>query len=85
MEVAEIPGEVPWGAGALGNARWAGVPLREVLLAASVEQGARHAAFDGLDEAEEEGQTVKFGGSIPIEKGLGPEDLLAYEMNDEPL
>lgn len=28
-EVTQIPGETPWGAGAIGNARWAGVPLRE--------------------------------------------------------
>jgi len=84
MEAYPIPGEMPWGAGAIGNARWTGVPLREVLLAAGVEEGARHLAFAGLDEIEE-GWSPNYGSSIPVEKGMGPEVLLAYEMNDEPL
>ncbi len=85
MEVAEIPGETPWGAGAIGNARWAGVSLREVLSAAGVGNGAQHAAFSGLDEVEGEDGSFNYGGSIPLEKALGPEVLLAYEMNGEPL
>jgi sulfite oxidase len=51
-EVAQTPGETPWGAGAIGNARWAGVPLRELLLEAGVREGAGYAAFSGLDEVE---------------------------------
>ena len=85
FEVAPIPGETPWGAGAIGNARWAGVPLREVLQEAGVGEGARHAAFAGLDEVEGDGGRFNYGGSIPLEKALGPEVLLAYEMNGEPL
>ena len=85
MEVAEIPGETPWGAGAIGNARWAGVSLREVLSAAGVGNGARHAAFSGLDEVEGEDGSFNYGGSIPLEKALDPEVLLAYGMNGEPL
>ena len=84
MEVAPIPGETPWGAGAIGNARWAGVPLREILRAAGVGTGARHAAFS-LDEVEGEGGSFPYGGSVPLEKASGPEVLLAYEMNGEPL
>ena len=85
MGVAPIPGETPWGAGAIGNARWAGVPLREVLLEAGVGEGACHSAFVGLDEVEGAGGSFNYGGSIPLEKALGPEVLLAYEMNGEPL
>jgi len=84
MEVAEIPGEIPWNAGALGNARWGGVPLREVLRTAGVNEEARHVAFDGLDEVEE-GESPNFGGSILLKKAMRPDVLLAYEMNDEPL
>ena len=84
MEAYPIPGEISWGAGAIGNARWTGVPLREILLAAGVEEGARHVAFVGLDEIEE-GYSPNYGSSIPLEKGTGSEVLLAYEMNDEPL
>ncbi|MGI8866177.1 MAG: sulfite oxidase, partial [Rubrobacteraceae bacterium] len=83
MEIAEIPGETPWGAGAIGNAGWAGVSLREVLLAAGIQDGARHAAFLGLDEVEGDGGDLNYGGSIPVGKALAPETLLAYEMNDE--
>jgi sulfite oxidase len=37
-----IPGELPWGADALGNALWCGVLLREILLTAGIEAGAQH-------------------------------------------
>lgn len=84
MEAQQIPGETPWGAGALGNARWSGVPLREVLQAAGVGEEARHVAFAGLDEIEE-GWSPNYGSSVPLHKGTSPEVLLAYEMNGEPL
>ncbi len=85
LEVAPVPGEVPWSAGALGNAEWSGAPLWEVLQAAGVYPEALHAAFIGLDEIEMEDQRFGFGGSIPIEKAMSPEVVLAYEMNGEPL
>jgi sulfite oxidase len=79
--VEPIPGELPWGAEAVGNAVWAGAALRDVLEAAGVLPGARHVAFSGLDEVERQGRRFGFGGSIPIEKALSDEALLAYEMN----
>jgi sulfite oxidase len=42
-------------------------------------------AFLGLDEMERGGGLFGFGGSIPIEKAMSAETLLAYEMNGEPL
>lgn len=83
--VEPIYGEVPWGTDAISNAVWRGVPLREVLLAAGVGREAAHVAFTGLDEIQKEGQSFGFGGSIPLEKALSSEVLLAYEMNGEPL
>jgi sulfite oxidase len=80
-----ILGEIPWGADAMSTAIWRGVPLREVLLAAGIVPGARHVAFLGLDTMERGDELFGFGGSIPIEKALSAETLLAYEMNDEPL
>jgi sulfite oxidase len=85
MEVASIPEEEPWSAGAIGNAEWSGAPLREVLQAAGVEAKTQHAALMGLDEIEMEDQRFGFGGSIPIKKAMGSEVLLAYVMNGEPL
>jgi len=80
-----IPGEIPWGAETIGNAVWRGVALREVLLAADVEPGVRHVAFLGLDAIHNGGEHFAFGGSIPIEKAMSAEVLLAYEMNGEAL
>jgi sulfite oxidase len=85
LEVAPIPGELPWTSEAISNAEWSGVPLREVLIAAGPRPGARHAAFLGLDETERHGHRFNFGGSIPLDKALHPEVLLADTMNGEPL
>src|SRR5579863_3355205 len=80
-----IPGEIPWGADAISTATWRGIALREVLLAAGLMPEAQHVTFLGLDRIEQGGEPFGFGGSIPIEKAMSAETLLAYEMNDEPL
>lgn len=85
METKPVPNELPWGAGAISNARWGGIRLRDVLIAAGFDRKARHVAFTGLDQVQRQGQTFGFGGSIPMEKALLPETLLAYEMNGVPL
>lgn len=83
--VAPVPDAIPWGAGAIGNAVWTGVRLRDLLRAAEVAPEAGHVAFTGLDDVEVSDRLVAFGGSIPLDKALAPEVLLAYEMNGEPL
>jgi sulfite oxidase len=80
-----IPGELPWGADAISTAEWTGTPLRAVLEAAGVTDGAAHVAFQGLDTLVKHGEAISFGGSIPLAKALGDEVLLVAEMNDEPL
>jgi sulfite oxidase len=80
-----IPEEIPWGAETIGNAVWRGVALREVLRSAGVEESAQHVAFLGLDALHKGGERIAFGGSIPIEKAMSAEVLLAYEMNGRPL
>lgn len=85
MAVEPIKNELPWGTEAISNAVWGGVPLRDLLAAAEPRSRARHAAFMGLDETERHGHRFCFGGSIPLDKALRPEVLLAYEMNGEPL
>ena len=76
---------VAWGDGAIGTAVWGGAPLCEVLRAAGCGDGPLYAAFTGLDEVDMAGRRFGFGGSIPLRKALGPEVLLAFEMNGEPL
>jgi sulfite oxidase len=84
-ETKPIPNEVPWGAGAISNAKWGGIRLRDVLIAAGFDRKARHVAFTSLDSIQRQGKTFGFGGSVPMEKALLPETLLAYEMNGEAL
>ncbi|MEO8972987.1 MAG: molybdopterin-dependent oxidoreductase [Ktedonobacteraceae bacterium] len=83
--VRPIPGELPWGAEPVSTSLWGGVPLRNILQAAGIATSAAHVAFIGMDEIQKNEQKFGFGGSIPIEKALSAEVLLAYEMNGEPL
>jgi sulfite oxidase len=85
IDVAPIPGEVPWMEGAIGNNIWSGAPLNEILKLAKVKEGARYAEFMGADHVYRHGDDVGFGGSIPLEKALCNEVILAYEMNGKPL
>jgi sulfite oxidase len=85
VEVRPIPGEVVWGSGAVSTARWRGVALADVLGAAGVREPAAHVGFAGADESAEAVPPQRFGGSVPLAKALGPEVLLAWEMNGEPL
>ncbi|HEX3131265.1 MAG TPA: sulfite oxidase [Thermoanaerobaculia bacterium] len=85
MAVRPIPNELGWGNEAVSTADWKGVPLREILAAVEPLPAAKHVAFSGLDEAERHGDRFNFGGSIPLDKALSSEVLLAYEMNGEPL
>jgi sulfite oxidase len=84
-ESVPIPGKVAWNVGAVGNARWGGVLLGDVLREAGVRDATRHVAFAGLDRDEESGTAVPFGGSVPIERAVADGTLLAYEMNGTPL
>ena len=80
-----VPGELLWGTDAISTGRWRGVSLRDVLRAAGVMDGAKQVAFTGLDQVTRHDRRFGFGGSIPLEKALGPEVLLAFALNGEPL
>jgi sulfite oxidase len=83
IAVRDIPGEAPWGPGAMSTATWAGAALADVLARTGVAEGAAHVAFVGADRCRETEEL--FGGSVPLEKALRAEVLLAFEMNGEPL
>jgi sulfite oxidase len=85
IAVAPTPGELEWHAEAIGNAAWSGWSLAEVLAAAGPLPEARHVEFLGIDETERLGRRFTFGGSVPIEKALAREVLLADAMNGEDL
>jgi len=67
------------GNGAMGNARWVGVPLSEILKLAEPKTSARQVTFDGLD-------TALFGGgdfvkSLDVGHAMDGEVMVAYRMN----
>jgi hypothetical protein len=68
----------------MGNARWRGVRLRDVLNKAGVAAGAKQVAFNGLDKAVVS-QTPDFIKALDIEHALDGEVLLAFAMNGEDL
>jgi DMSO/TMAO reductase YedYZ molybdopterin-dependent catalytic subunit len=79
--------------GLCSNGHWTGVPLRSVLEQAGVKSEAKEFVFFGADRGDEEVEfrtqkfTVnqQFGRSLPREKAMSAEPLLAYQMNGEPL
>ena len=81
-----VPG-AQWGNGAMGNAMWTGVRLRELLDVAGVKSGSLLVQFQGL----ETGQGPKGLGSNLFLKSLDlgnpvlDECVVAYLMNGEPL
>jgi sulfite oxidase len=79
----KVPG-VQWERGAVGNAQWTGVRLRDVLAKAGVQVGARHVQFQGADRPVKASVPL-FVRSIPVEKALHLDTILAYEMNGRPL
>jgi hypothetical protein len=74
---------VQWGYGAMGNARWAGARLKDVLEAAGIAPQAVEVAADGADVPTLTGPD--FVKSLPMWKALDPDTLVAYEMNEAPL
>ena len=72
-----------WQYGGVGNVRWGGVKLADVLKLAGVSTNGVEVLFDGADVPV--GQQSDFQRSIPLTKALSPETMLAYELNNEPL
>ena len=75
---------IQWEYGAVGNARWTGVRLADVLTLAKVRSSGLHVAFDGADSAPTP-QAPDFIRSVPIWKALERHTMIALEMNDKPI
>jgi DMSO/TMAO reductase YedYZ molybdopterin-dependent catalytic subunit len=85
---------LPFMQSAIGNARWAGVSLSEILNAAQIAQGAVEVVFHGTDQGEEIVRpgtpleykyTTNFARSMPVADAMDPANLLCYEMNGSAL
>jgi sulfite dehydrogenase (cytochrome) subunit A len=73
-----------WGNGAMGNALWTGVRLRDILDRAGLKAGAKQVQFDGLDGPVLPG-TPDFKKSLDVDVARGDDVIVAYAMNGEPL
>lgn len=78
----QVPG-IQWGKGTVGNARFRGPRLGDILQKAGVKASGKHVMFHGADTIP--GKVPPFTRSIPLEKAMDEDTLLATHMNDEPL
>ena len=77
-----MPG-LQWAHGSVGNGRWTGVRLADVLRKAGLKSSATEILFDGADVPV--GTMPDFQRTIPVKKALDPNTVLAYEMNGQTL
>jgi DMSO/TMAO reductase YedYZ molybdopterin-dependent catalytic subunit len=79
-----------WELGAVGNAEWTGVPLGTLLEHAGLEEDAREIVLEGADRGTPNEEPVppgpiSYARSLPRDKALQPEVLIAYQMNGREL
>jgi len=72
------------GNGAMGNARWRGVPLKTVLDKAGVQPSAKQVTFNGMDGPVAD-TTPDFVKALDVDHARDGEVMLAYAMNGEDL
>lgn len=87
MVIRAIPGEVAWGAEAIGNARWTGARVRDLLARGGLHAATlkQHLAMESIDAIEREGRRFAYGGSIPLARALELDVIVAYAMNGQML
>ena len=78
-----VPG-VQWGSGAVGNARWKGVRLKDLLARVGIAKDAVEVAYQGGDRPALDA-TPAYVKSLPVWKAQDDATLIAYEMNGAPL
>ncbi len=78
-----VPGG-QWENGSLGNVTWTGARLKDILGKAGIKAGSVEAVFNGLDgpPLPTVPDLVK---SLPLDKALEEDVIVAYAMNGEPL
>src|SRR6476620_9983054 len=78
-----VPGG-EWANGAMGNALWTGVRLKDMLDKAGVKSGAVQVRFKGLDQPVVD-DSAPFMKSLDINHARDGEVMIAYAMNGEQL
>ncbi|WP_349370574.1 sulfite oxidase [Salinarimonas sp.] len=75
-----------WTTGAIGCPEWTGVRLKDVLERAGVKSTAVYTGHYGNDvhlSGDPSKEVISRG--VPIEKAMGPENLIAWAMNGQPI
>jgi len=73
-----------WGNGAVSNAEWTGVRLRDVLRAAGMKESAKFTGHHGADtHLSAQGPAISRG--MRIEKAMEETSLIAVRMNGQPI
>ena len=73
-----------WANGSMGNITWTGARLRDILNKAGIKPGSVQISIDGLD-GPPVATVSDFVKSLPLDKALEEDILVAYEMNGTPL
>ncbi|HXB84307.1 MAG TPA: molybdopterin-dependent oxidoreductase [Candidatus Acidoferrum sp.] len=73
-----------WGNGAMGNARWTGVRLRDILTRAGLQSNAKQVQFRGLDGPVLP-ETPAFKKALDVDVARGDDVIVAYLMNGQPM
>jgi DMSO/TMAO reductase YedYZ molybdopterin-dependent catalytic subunit len=85
---------LPFFQSGVGNARWGGTSLAQVLRAAQIKDDALEVVFYGADQGEEVVRqatpleykfTANFARSMPVADAMSSVNMLCYEMNGETL
>lgn len=85
--LSPLPAGEPWGLGAVGTARWTGVPLRVLLESAGLVPQIREILAIGADRGRppDQADEIPFARSLPLEKAMDSGTLVALQMNNEPI
>ena len=78
-----VPGG-QWKNGAMGNAKWTGVKMKDILAYAGAKANSKEVSFDGLDVPPLP-TIADFVKSLDYNHANDGEVMIAYEMNGEPL
>jgi sulfite dehydrogenase len=73
-----------WKNGSMGNAKWTGVKLKDILLMAGAKTDSKEVSFNGLD-VPPMSTTHDFVKTLQFDHAVDGEVMIAYEMNGEPL
>lgn len=82
--IPKVYGE-QWDEGAISQGKWTGVPLKDLLEKVGLSPNTREIVFQGADFGKKPGikEDIPFERSLPLEKALHPDTIIAYKYNDQ--